>query len=90
MKTPIALAAIDDFGIAGNQRDAGLVARLAHRCDDALQILERKPLFKNKRRGEEQRRRAADGQVIDCAVHRKLADVARRGKTADERQTNRW
>ena len=72
----VALAAVDDLGVAGDQRHAGLVAGRAHRGDDALQVGQRQPFFEDERRREEQRRGAADGQVVDGAVDRQPADVA--------------
>ena len=52
----------------------------SHACrierDDPLQVGQRQPLFEDERRRQEQRPGAADGQVVDRAMHRQPADVA--------------
>ena len=48
----------------------------AHRRHDAPQVGERQPFFEDERGREEQRPRAADGEIVHRAVHRQPADVA--------------
>ena len=50
----VALAAIDDLGVAGDERHAGLVAGLPHGSDDALQIVQRQSFFEDERGRQEQ------------------------------------
>ena len=86
----VSLAAIDDLGIAGDERHACFGTRLPHRAGDALQVRERQPLFEDERRGQIKRRRAADGEVVDRAMDRQLADVAAGEKERGAPQRNRW
>jgi hypothetical protein len=64
------------FGVAGDEADAGFIARLPHRGDDAFEVGQRQAFFENKRGGEKQRRGAAHGQIIDRSMHGEFADVA--------------
>ncbi len=86
----VALAAIDDLGIAGDERHAGLVAGLPHRGDDALQVGQRQSFFEDERRRQEQRPGAADGQIVDRAVHRQPADVAAGEEERPDHEGSRW
>ena len=73
----VALAAVDDLGVAGDQRDARLVARLrASRRRSARRSAIGQPFFEDERRRQVERLGPADRQVVDRAVHRQLADVA--------------
>ena len=74
----IALAAVDDLRVARDELDARLVARAPHRADDALEVGDREALLEHERRREIQRRRAADGEIVDGAVHGEAPDVASR------------
>ena len=72
----VALAAVDDLGVAGDELHAGLGGRGAHRLDDAAQIVDGQAFFEDERGGEIQRLRAAHGQIVDGAVDGEAADVA--------------
>ena len=72
----VALAAIHDLGIAGNQGHAGLGAACRMECDDAPKVVHRQAFFENECGREEQRPGAADRQIVDGAVHGQLANVA--------------
>jgi hypothetical protein len=73
---PVALAAINDLGVPRDQDHPGHLARLAHRADDAAQVFQRQPLLQDEGGRQELRHGAADGEVVDRAVDRQLADVA--------------
>jgi hypothetical protein len=51
-------------------------ARGPHRFDHAAQVRERQTFFEDERGGQSERARPADGEVVDRAVDRELADVA--------------
>ena len=69
-------AAPDDLRVAGDDGDAGARRRRPRRFDDPPQIVDRQPLLEDEGERERQRARAADGEIVDGAVHRQLADVA--------------
>ena len=48
----IALALLDDLGVAGNDRHTGLPRRGGHRLDDALQVRQRKAFLEDEAGGE--------------------------------------
>jgi hypothetical protein len=72
----VALAALDDLGVAGDDRDAGLLGRPRHRRADAGQVGDREALLEDEAGGEVQRAGAGDGEVVDGAVDGEVADVA--------------
>ena len=76
MKILSALPLLHDLGVAGNDRDARLMRRRAHRLEDASQILDRESLFENEAGGEIERTRAAHREVVDRAVDGEPSDVA--------------
>ena len=71
----IALATVDDLGVAGHERDARLCAGLAHRVDDAREIGQLQPLLEDEGGRQEQRLRTAHGEIVDRAVHGEPPDV---------------
>ena len=77
----VALAALDNFGVAGDDCDSGRRRRFGHGCRDAAQRFGGKSFFQNESRAQEQRPRAAHGQIVDGAVHGERPDV-----TAGEEQ----
>ena len=72
----VGAAAPDHLGVAGDDGDAGARRRRARRLDDAAQIGERQALLEDEGERQRQRPRAADGEIVDRAVDRQLADVA--------------
>ena len=72
----VALAAVHDLGVAGDEGHAGFAAGVAHRIDDTPQIVQRQAFFEDERGREEERPRTAHGQVVHRPVHRQFADVA--------------
>ena len=78
----VALAAVHDLGVAGDDRHARLCGRCLHRLHDPPEIFHRQPLFEDQPGGQRQRLRAAHGQVVDRAVHGQRADVAARERRA--------
>src|ERR1019366_1192017 len=72
----VALAAVDDLGVAGNELHAGAGCRRAHGFDDAAQIVDGQALFEDERGGEVHGLGAAHGEVVDRAMHGEVADVA--------------
>ena len=72
----VALAAVDDLGVAGDELHAGAGCGGAHGFDDAAQIVDGQAFFEDEGGGEIQRLRAAHGEVVDRAVHGEAADVA--------------
>ena len=72
----VALAAVDDLGVAGDELDAGFGGSGAHGLDDAAEIVDRQAFFEDERGGEIERLRAAHREVVDGAVDGETADVA--------------
>ena len=73
----VGLAAIDDFGVAGDERDARGVGGFAHRVHDSRRNRRiGSPFLEDESDGEMQRARAAHGEVVDRAVDGEFADVA--------------
>ena len=72
----VALAAIDYFGVAGDEQHAGFAGGGTHGIDDAAQVLGRESLFEDEGGGKVERTRAAHGQVVDRAVDGQTTDVA--------------
>ena len=73
---PVALAALDDFGVAGGYGDAGLLRGPCHRRYLAFQDFGVQTLLDDEGGGEAERGGAGDGQVVDGAVYRELPDRA--------------
>ena len=74
----VAGAALYHLGVAGHHQHAGLVRRRRHRSCDPVQQIERQALLDDGGARQVERHRSADGQVVDRAAHRKLADIAAR------------
>ncbi len=72
----VAFAAIHHFRVAGDELHAGLFGRGAHGFDDATQVVSGQAFFKNERRGQIERARAAHGKIVHGAIDREPADVA--------------
>ena len=72
----VAGAAAHDLGVAGDDRDARLRRRLGHRARDFAQEGDIDALLDDDGAGEIERRRAADGEIVDGAADSQLADVA--------------
>ena len=72
----VALAALDDLGVAGDEPHAGRRGRVAHRGDDAAQIVDRQTLLEDQPDAQIERLGAAHRQVVDRAVDGERADVA--------------
>jgi hypothetical protein len=72
----VCLVALDNLGIAGRDHHACRGRGLAHRRGDAPQVGNREPFLDDEAGGEQERSCTRDGQVVDGAVDRELADVA--------------
>ncbi len=72
----VALALLDDLGVAGDDGDAGRTCRRGHRLHDALQVGQREALFEDEAGRQPQRARAEHRDVVDRAVHGQAAEVA--------------
>jgi len=72
----VAFAALDDFGVAGDDRNAGGRSGVAHGGHDALERLGGETFFEDEAGAEPERTGAAHGEVVDSAVDGELADVA--------------
>jgi hypothetical protein len=72
----VRLAALDDFGVARDDGDAGLARGRARAAGDALQVAQREAFFEDEARRQIQRSRAGHHHVVDRSVHRQRADVA--------------
>ncbi len=85
----VAVAALDNFGVAGDDLDARGCGGLGHGVDDGGKLRQRKAFFENETGAQKFRLRAGDGQIVDRSVHGQLADRSAREKTAAARQTSR-
>src|SRR5262249_2161142 len=83
----VRLRAIDDLRIASHKRNAGLRRRVAHRRDDALEIVHGNTLFQDKTSRKINRARPAHGQIIHRAMDGELANIAswKENRTDDKR-----
>ena len=72
----VALAAIDDLGVTGDELHAGFKRGITHGFHHALQFFGRQALFENERRRQVQRTSTAHGEIVDRAVDCQPADVA--------------
>ena len=72
----IAFAPLNDLGVAGDHRHAGLARRPAHRLGDPLEVGQREALLEDEARAQVERRGAQHGHVVERAVHGQAADVA--------------
>ena len=75
-ETAVGLAAVDDLGVSGHDRDIGRLRRLPHRGHDAIEIGEREALLEDERGGQVERARAGHREIVHGAVDREVADVA--------------
>ena len=73
---PVAVAATDDFGIAGHHRDAAVARGTGERVDHAAQQRNFQALLEKDVQGHEAGQGAADRQVVDGTVHGQRTDVA--------------
>ena len=64
------------FRVAGHYPDAGPTGRPSDRLGHLPQVLDRQAFLDDIGERQRQRLGAHHGQVVDCAVHRQLADVA--------------
>ena len=76
----VGLAAIDNFRIAGDELDAGVIGCGMHRLHHAPEILHRQSFLQNETRRQIERTRAAHCQVVNGSMNREFADVAAREK----------
>ena len=72
----VAGALVDDLGVAGDDLDPGIARRARHRLRDPAQQIDRHPLLDDDGAGQIERHSTADGEVVDRAADRELADVA--------------
>ena len=73
---PVALAFLDDLGIARNNLHARFRCRPAQRIHHAPEFVHRKPFFDDEGGAQKQRRCAAHRQIVHRAVNGERADVA--------------
>ncbi len=71
-------AALDDLGVAGDDRRPSLARRGRHAGADGAQVVEGKALLDDEGGGERQRPRRRRRQIVDGAGHREAADVSAR------------
>jgi hypothetical protein len=71
----VAMAAVDDLRVAGDDRHPGGAGRLAHRPGDDAQLGQGHALLEDRPDRQGQRQRPAHGQVVDRAVHRQVPHV---------------
>jgi hypothetical protein len=83
----VAVSALDDFGVAGNNFDARRGRGLSHGIDNRRQLGQRKALFEDEAGAEETRLGSRDGKVVHCAVYRQFADgsAGKKERLHDER-----
>ena len=74
----VGAALSNDFGVAGDDRHAGLFSGPPHGGGDRAQHVELEPFLEDETRGEGHRLRATARQIVDGAVDREMADVAPR------------
>ncbi len=74
----VALALLDNLGVAGDDGDAGGAGSVRHAGNDAFEIAERKAFLQHEGGGKVKRPRPGHGHVVDGAMHRKRADIAAR------------
>jgi hypothetical protein len=72
----VAVTAINDLGIASDQFYPGAARSRSHAACDCRQAIERHPFFQDEPGAQEERLRAAHGDVVDGAVHCQFPDVA--------------
>ena len=72
----VALAAIDDLRVAGDDPHAGRPGGLGHRSHDAAKRFHRQPLFEDEARAEVGRLGPGHRQVVDRSADGQRADVA--------------
>ena len=72
----VALATIDDLGVAGEEADVLALGALAHRGRDAVERLEFQSLFEDEPGAQELRAGSTHRQVVDRAVDRQRTDIA--------------
>ncbi len=72
----VALAALDNLGVAGDDGDAGRGRCFGHRRCDQAQGLGGKAFFKNEPGAQKQRPRAAHREIVHGAMHGERSDVA--------------
>ena len=71
----VPLAAVDDLGIAGDDRHSALLRGGVHRLHDLPERLHRQALFQDKSGAEVAWPGPAHRQIIDGTVHRQRADI---------------
>jgi len=74
----VGVAALDHLGVAGRDRDACGLCGPGHVTGDPAEIGDREALLDHEAGGKPERHRAGDGQVVDRAVHRQIADRSAR------------
>ena len=65
---------VDDFGVTGDDEDAGLCRGLGHIRGDSAQFLDRKAFLDDERGREPKWRCTGNGKVVDRPVHREMPD----------------
>jgi hypothetical protein len=71
---PVGVAALDDLGVAGDDLDAGRARRRGDGVHLHAQRVGVEPLLEDHRQAQRERARAGDGEVVDGAVDREVAD----------------
>ena len=85
----VALAAVDDLGVAGHEPHPGGVAASRIDATTRRSVRQRQAFLEDEARAEIERAGAAHGEVVDRAVHRQRADVAARERRAAARRRSR-
>ena len=77
----VAVAALDDLGVAGNDLHAGGGRGIGHGVDDGGELGQRESFFEDEAGAQKLWIGAGDGEIVDGAVHGELAD-----RTAGKKQ----
>ena len=77
---PVAVAALDHLGIAGNDAHACCGSRIRHGADNGSKLRQREAFFEDEARAEKLWIGSGDGEIVDGAVHGERADRTARKK----------
>jgi hypothetical protein len=72
---PVAVAAVDHLGVAGDHGDPGRPGGCAERGGDAAELVDRQALLEHHPDRQVERHGPRHGQVVDGAVHGQVADA---------------
>ena len=83
----VAVAALNNFCVAGDDLHVRCGCGFGHVVDDCSQLRQREAFFKNKAGAQELRLCAGDGEIVDGSVHSQLADrpAGKKQRLHDER-----